>query len=76
MAASNLMATMMKVHGDKHPSELNDASNRWQAQYRTKEWLFGVIDSLGGPPEYVAGAVAVRVFFFRFMLFFYRFMLC
>ena len=58
MAASNLFAHMMKVHGMKPPSELNDSSNRWQAQYRTKDWLFGVIDSLGGPPEYVAGAVA------------------
>jgi|EP01046_Picozoa_sp_COSAG06_P005956 ubiquitin-activating enzyme E1 len=58
VATTNLFASMLKVHPMKHASEKNDPSNRWQAQYRDTAWLFGVIDSLGGPPEYVKGAVA------------------
>ena len=58
VATTNLFASMLKVHPMKPPSEMNDPSNRWQAQYRDTAWLFGVIDSLGGPPVYVRGVVA------------------
>ena len=65
IASTNLFASMLKVHPMKHPSEMNfgsghakAATERWQAAYREPEWLFGVIDALGGPPERIKGTVA------------------
>ena len=50
VAATNLFASMLRVHGEKHPSELNDPANRWQAQFRSAEWLASEIAALGGAP--------------------------
>jgi ubiquitin-activating enzyme E1 len=58
IASTNLFASMLKVHPAKHPSERNDSSNRWQAQYRDTAWILGEVDKLGGAPGFVAGAVA------------------
>lgn len=57
IAATNLFASMLKVHPTKPPSELNDPSRRWQAEYRSVSWLLGAIDRLGGPPPRTTGAV-------------------
>jgi hypothetical protein len=57
ISASNMFASMLKVHGPKHPSGKNDAKNRWMAQYRDPAWLQGVIGSLGGPPAPVSKKV-------------------
>jgi len=57
-AATNLFAGMLGIPGPKPPSELNQAgAARWQAQYRTEEWLSSTVASLGGPPARVKGAV-------------------
>ena len=56
-AATNLFACMLKVHPAKHPSELNDPSNRWMAEYRDRKWINTVVASLQAP-EYVKGVVS------------------
>ena len=57
VAATNLFASMLRVHGPKHPSEQNDPANRWQAQFRSAEWLASEIARLGGAPERASGLV-------------------
>ena len=58
VAATNLYATMLKVHPAKHSSEHNTAKGKWMAEYREPAWILEKIEALGGAPEYVAGAVA------------------
>ena len=57
VAASNLFASMLRVHAPKHPSEQNNASDRWQARFRTNAWLAAEIAKLGGAPERASGLV-------------------
>jgi ubiquitin-activating enzyme E1 len=57
ISASNLFAAMLKIHGPKPPSELNDPSQRWQAQYREPTWLAFSIAKLGGTPAVAKGQV-------------------
>ena len=46
--------------GKKPPSELNQPGPmRWQAPYRSAEWLAGMLAKIGGPPERVKGAVEI-----------------
>lgn len=56
IAASNLYACMLGVHGEKHPPVQNDPNARWMAQYRDPAWLKGVVAKLG-VPDVVISAV-------------------
>lgn len=38
VSAANIFAGVLKVHGPKHPSELNDPAHRWMAEYRDSAW--------------------------------------
>lgn len=59
IAASNMFACMLKVHGAKHSSEKNDPANRWMAEYRTVEWLEAELKTIG-VPEYSKGEVSLE----------------
>lgn len=50
ISATNLFASMFGIHGEKPAPRFNDAKQRWMAQYRTKEWISGVVANLGGVP--------------------------
>ena len=57
VAASNLFASMLGLVGPKPPSEQNEPGSRWQAAYRSTEWLLSALERLGGPPARAAGVV-------------------
>lgn len=57
IAAANLFASMLKIHPPKHSSEKNDPDHRWLEQYRSTEWLSGLLANVP-EPEYIAGRVA------------------
>ena len=60
LATTNLFAAMLGIPGKKPPSELNQPGPmRWQAPYRSPEWLAGMLAKMGGAPERVKGAVEI-----------------
>ena len=56
ISMTNLIACMIKIHEAKPPSEQNDPDNRWKAEFRSPEWINGIIASLP-VPAYVKGKV-------------------
>ena len=50
ISATNLFASMLKLHPAKHPSEQNDELGKWQAEYRTHEWINGVVAAMDFRP--------------------------
>lgn len=59
ISATNLFACMLKVHPEKHPSEQNDAANRWMAQFRDPTFLAKCLESIT-VPEYTKGKVSME----------------
>ena len=57
VATANLFASMLRVHGPKHPSEKNDTASRWQAEFRSDAWLAAEIKKLGKEPPRSSGLV-------------------
>eukprot|EP00048_Salpingoeca_helianthica_P014002 m.213019 g.213019 ORF g.213019 m.213019 type:complete len:1298 (-) comp15572_c0_seq2:162-4055(-) len=57
IAAANIFAGVLRVHGPKHPSEQNDPANRWMAEFRDPKWAAVALAACPVPP-YVPGAVA------------------
>ena len=55
ISMTNLIACMIKIHEAKPPSEQNDPDNRWKAEFRSPEWINGIIASLP-VPAYVKGS--------------------
>jgi hypothetical protein len=58
LAATNLFASTLKIHGAKPPVQDNDREKRWKAEYRDKDWLNSIIAKLE-EPAYVKGSVSM-----------------
>jgi len=56
ISMTNLIACMIKIHEAKPTSENNDPDHRWKAEYRSPEWINGIIASLP-VPLYTKGKV-------------------
>ncbi|SCU64319.1 ubiquitin-activating enzyme E1, putative [Trypanosoma equiperdum] len=56
ISAANLFACMYGIHPQKHEPRLNDPKKRWMQQYRTLDWLNGVMKNCT-VPEYKPGSV-------------------
>eukprot|EP00056_Hartaetosiga_gracilis_P012248 m.194705 g.194705 ORF g.194705 m.194705 type:complete len:1260 (-) comp13661_c0_seq1:157-3936(-) len=58
IAATNLFASVFKVHPEKYPSEKNSLhKERWMVQFRDVQWLNGVLAGME-VPEYVRHKVS------------------
>lgn len=56
IACINLFASMFGIHPPKHEARFNDEKNVWMSEYRSKEWLSHMLESVS-IPSYQPGEV-------------------